>query len=373
MPQTTSHTTARDTKDHPAPERIHQLKHDSSVLAIAVDHEFIFAGTHDGEILAWSLDTFQLVHRIQAHKRSVLCLALSTTSNASAAAACAEPSPPSSPAAEAATPEKPKTLLFSSAGDAIISVWCPSTLKRLYEIYSPHDVGDVFSVAYSPQNDTVYMGAQNTTIQWVSLNDPAARALHDSSKHPDRRYHRFFDSKAVGGSSTPRRSDQRWGQIPRAQTILEIDDESMHEFAHYGYVYCMLMARAPTVRVEPDEDVLISGGGDGTIKLWRLPRREAAVDGSEERAPSGIKEIMVLGIDEGDSVLSLAVDGSFLYSGRINGVIELWDLDTKQKLRVIKAHRADVMTLQLQWGLLWSAAANGSATVSSSVFLQHPS
>ncbi|KAL8285851.1 hypothetical protein RB601_005981 [Gaeumannomyces tritici] len=365
MPPMTSLAAARDAKEHPpAPERIHQLKHDSSVLAIAVDDEFIFAGTHDGEILAWSLDTFQLVHRIQAHKRSVLCLTLSTASSASAAAAaCAEPPSESSPTAEAASSEKPQALLFSSAGDAIISVWCPRTLKRLYEIYSPHDVGDVFSVAYSPQNDTVYIGAQNTTIQWVSLNDPAARALHESSKHPDRRYHRFFDSKAVGGSSTPRRSDQRWDQIPRAQTVLEIDEESIHEFAHYGYAYCMLMARAPTVRVEPDEDVLISGGGDGTIKLWRLRSREAAANGSEEHASTtGIQEIMVLGIDEGESVLSLAVDGSFLYSGKIHGVIELWDLDTKQKLRVIKAHRADVMTLQLQWGFLWSAAANGSAT-----------
>jgi di- and tripeptidase len=146
--------------------------------------------------------------------------------------------------------------------------------------------------------------------------------------------------------------------------VLEIDDQSVREFAHFGYVYCMLMARAPTIRVEPDEDVLISGGGDGTIKLWRLPSHEDTTNGAGGHPSAGIQEIMMLGTDEGESVLSLAIDGSFLYSGKIDGVIELWDLDTKQKLRVIKAHRADVMTLQMQWGFLWSAAANGSATVS---------
>ena len=53
----------------------------------------------------------------------------------------------------------------------------------------------------------------------------------------------------------------------------------------------------------------------------------------------------------------------FLYSGKLEGFIELWDLDTKQKLRVIKAHNDDVMTLQMGWGYLWSASAVGTACV----------
>lgn len=342
-----------------SPERIHQLKHDSSVLALAVNDEFIYAGTHDGEILVWSLGTFQLVQRVQAHKRSVLCLFLSSPTDKDTT------KPSSSDDASEPQESRPSSLLFSSAGDAIISVWCPRTLKRLYEIYSSHDVGDVFSVAYSSQNDTVYIGAQNTSIQWVRLNDPEARVLHESAQHPDRRYHRFFDSKAVGGTSTPRRNDDRFSMIPKAQSVLEISQGAIHQFAHFGYVYCMLISRGPTVRVGQDEDVLISGGGDGTIKLWRLAHHAKTTDGSVQTgAEEGIEEIMVLGTDEAESVLSLAIDGSFLYSGKLDGVIELWDLDTKQKLRVIKAHDADVMTLQIRWGLLWSAAANGVATVS---------
>ena len=154
------------------PDQIHELNHDSSVLALAVSDDYIFAGTHDGEIAVWSLGSFELVHTIQAHKRTVLCLFLSTTGDS--------------------------PLLFSSAGDAVISVWCPKTFKRLYEIYSTFDVGDMFSVAYSAQYETVYMGAQNASIQWVNLKDPKRRVMQDSEKHPDRRYHRFFDSKEIG-------------------------------------------------------------------------------------------------------------------------------------------------------------------------------
>ncbi|KAM5356828.1 hypothetical protein ACJ41O_003474 [Fusarium nematophilum] len=314
------------------PDLIHSLSHASTVLALAVSpqHETIYAGTQDGEIVAWSLGTFHQVHRVQAHKRSVLSLALSPDAS----------------------------LLFSSAGDPIINVWDPKTLTRLYEIYGSYDVGDIFCTAYSPQHETLYIGAQNATIQWVGLNDATARVSPESQQHPDRRNHRFFDSKAVGGTSTPRRNDDRWGLIPKAQTVLEMHSGCVRNFAHYGYVYCMLMAKGPTVEVGADDDVLISGAGDGTIKLWSLGHPA----GEDEEHVGGIQEIMTLGSDDAESVLSLALDSSFLYAGKLDGIVELWDLDTAQRLRVIKAHDCDIMSIQMGWGYLWTAATNGWAS-----------
>ena len=316
------------------PELVHSLNHTSTVLALAVSaqHECIYAGTQDGEIVAWSLGTFHQIHRVQAHKRSVLSLSLSPDGS----------------------------LLFSSAGDPIINVWDPNTLNRLYEVYGTYDVGDIFCTAYSPQHETLYLGAQNASIQWIGLKDESARVSPDSQQHPDRRNHRFFDSKAVGaGTSTPRRNDDRWALIPKAQTVLEIDAGSVRNFAHYGYVYCMLMAKGPTVEVDDDEEVLISGAGDGTIKLWSLGHAEG------DEHPGGIEEIMTLGSDDAESILSLALDGSFLYAGKLDGIVELWDLDTAQRLRVIKAHDCDIMSLQMGWGYLWTAATNGWASVGS--------
>ncbi|KAI0173490.1 glutathione degradosome [Hypoxylon sp. FL1284] len=314
---------------HTTPQLHHSLKHDNSVLALVVGNDCIYAGTQNGEIVVWQLGTFEKIHHIQAHKRSVMCLFLSDDGS----------------------------LLFSSASDPIVNVWCPRSMNRIYEIYSTSDsFGDIFSVSYSSQHETVYYGAQNTSIQWVSLKDPSRRVSHDSPNHPDRRNHRFFDSRAVGGASTPRPTDERYDLIPRSHTVLETDKRASMLFAHFGYVYCMLVTKGSTAHTEPDEDVLISGGGDGTIKVWKLGGREIGPDGYEK----GIEEIMVLGEEDAISVMSLALDGSFLYSGRLGGKIELWDLDTKQRLRAIKAHRGDVMALQMGWGYLWSASRAGT-------------
>jgi di- and tripeptidase len=304
------------------PELAHHLQNDSSILALAVGERFIYAGTQDGEIVVWSLASFELVLRIQAHTRAVLCLFLSADGQ----------------------------LLFSSAGDAIVNAWCPVNLKRIYHIYSTYDVGDVFSVAYSQKFQTVYLGAQNTSIQWCSLKDSSTRPRPNPESHPDRRNHRFFDSVQHGGTSTPRPVPSR--AAVNDGEVVEIDKAHMKHYAHFGYVYCMLLVRGVTRMVESEEEVLISGGGDGTIKIWKLAH------GNQD-----IKELACLGEDDAESVLSMAVDGSFLYSSKLEGVVELWDLDTKQKLRVIKAHRGDVMTLQMGWGFLWSAGSTGFARV----------
>jgi di- and tripeptidase len=240
-------------------------------------------------------------------------------------------------------------------------------MKRLYEIYSMYDVGDIFSVAYCARLDTVYVGAQDTSIQWVSLNDAKAVVAQDSDRHPYRRYHPFFDSKAVGGTSTPRTVDEKLSLVPKAQAVLEMDSSNVLKYAQNGYVYCMLVAKGPTMLVDADEEVLITGGGEGSIKVWRLGEGTAGQEKTDDYDPSKyIKEIMCLGTEDFLSVMAIAVDGSFLYAGKLKGTIELWDLDTKQKLRVIKAHQGDVMSLNMAWGCLWSASARGSAAVCSS-------
>ncbi|KAK0707847.1 hypothetical protein B0H67DRAFT_497087 [Lasiosphaeris hirsuta] len=321
-----------------APEQLQELRHDGSVLAIAVSDEYIFSGTSNGEIAVWSLGTYQLVQTIQAHKHSILCLFLT----------------------------EDRKYLFSSACEPIISVWCPKTFNRLYEIYSTYDVGDVFSVAYSAQRGTVYFGTQTQDIQWACLNDPSIQVSQDSTSHPDKRQHRFFDSHAVGGTSTPRRTEEHYALIPRAQTVLEVDSGAVRQYAHYGWIFCMKIAKGPSVLVDVDEEVLVSGGGDGTIKLWKLSD-EGPEYGGGERVVGDIEELMVLGEDDSESVMSLEIDGSFLYAGKLGGIIELWDIDTKQKLRVIKAHDGNVNTVRMSFGLLWSASTGGSASKHSTV------
>jgi len=224
----------------------------------------------------------------------------------------------------------------------------------------------VFSVAYSSELQTVYLGAQNTSIQvglrkrlvklllmvvkWYDLAQKDSRPPLDPTSHPSHRNHRFFDSKGPGGLSTPRPASSKELRAEGGQ-VLEIDKDDIMQFAHYGYVYCMLLARGIS-RDDADSEVLISGGGDGTIKLWSL----------HIHASRAIQEVCTLENGD-DSVLALAIDGTFLYSGRLEGDINVWDLDTRQLIRSVKAHSADVLTLAATKSLIFSGGSNGYAKV----------
>ncbi|KAF2434234.1 beta-Ala-His dipeptidase [Tothia fuscella] len=303
------------------PSLSHRLKHNRSILAIVVSKNCIFAGTEDGEILVYCLDTYKRIDVIEGHRGSVLALALS----------------------------EDETLLFSGAGDRFVNVWSTKTLRRVYSTYSTYDIGDVFCVSYSSQLETVYLGAQNTTIQWYDLKEKDLRPLPKSTFHPHFREDRFFDSLGPGGVRSPRPeahinepSDAKGGQD------LEIHKQHIHQFAHFGYVYCMLLAKG--LRDDPTEEVLISGGGDGAINLWTLNKKGGAIS-----ALCKLED----GRDEGESVLSLALDGSFLYSGRLDGEINVWDLETKQLVRSLKTKTGDILALSVGGGYLFSAGVTG--------------
>ena len=133
---------------------------------------------------------------------------------------------------------------------------------------------------------------------------------------------------------------------------LEIDKEHLIQYAHYGYVYCMLLARG--LSDDPEVETLMTGGGDGTIKLW-------CIGNDGDKSPT--KPCL---LENGDnSVLTMALDGLVLYSGRLEGNVDVWDLDTRQLIRTVKVHSADVLTLAVGHGLIFSGAANGVAKVSS--------
>lgn len=79
----------------PTPTLFHKVKSQKSILALLVSASKIFAGTQCGDLLVWSLEAFDLLSDIHAHRGSVLCLCLAADNK----------------------------LLFSSAGDAIVNVY----------------------------------------------------------------------------------------------------------------------------------------------------------------------------------------------------------------------------------------------------------
>ena len=114
----------------------------------------------------------------------------------------------------------------------------------------------------------------------------------------------------------------------------------------------MVLARG-SVHGENSDETLITGGGDGTIKMWRLT----------ENVNSGAIRCFATMENGDNSVLSMALDGTFLYSGRLEGDVDVWDLDTRQLIRTVNAHAADVLTITVGPHLIFTGGSNGWAKV----------
>ncbi|KAL9107434.1 MAG: hypothetical protein Q9187_008425 [Circinaria calcarea] len=196
--------------------------------------------------------------------------------------------------------------------------------------------------------DTIYLGAQNTSIQWYDLSSKDCRPLPNLTAHPTQRNHRFFDSTGPGGVRSPRPMETEESRAHGGQ-ILEIDKADILQYAHYGYVYCMLLAKG-LCNSDAGKETLLSGGGDGTINVWKLGEKPGAAIQHFAKLENG-----------DDSILTMALDGTLLYSGRLGGEINVWDLDTCQLIRQVKAHNTDVLTLAVGHGLIFSGGANGYA------------
>lgn len=191
--------------------------------------------------------------------------------------------------------------------------------------------------------------------QWYDLKEKDSRPRPLLTSHPSERKDRFFDSAGPGGVLTPRPNgaESKLRDAVGGQN-LEIEKQDVRQFAHYGYVYCMLLGKG-ILPEAPEEEVLVSGGGDGRIVLWRI----------DTQKKGAISEICILedGREEGESILSLAREGSFLYSGRFGGEVNVWDLETRQVVRSLKARTGDVLTLSLGGGLLFAGGVEGLVQV----------
>ncbi|EHA19495.1 hypothetical protein ASPNIDRAFT_178656 [Aspergillus niger ATCC 1015] len=303
----------------------HRVQASRSVLALVLDNECVFAGLQGGDIVAWSLETYDLVLSVHAHQESVLDLFLSEDGE----------------------------LLFSSGGDSIVNVWSTRTFDRLYSIHSHHDVGDIFAVAYSSSLKTIYCGGQNTSIQWCDISQTDAASTQRSAAQLSKRTHRFFDSKGPDGSRAPRSDPGADGVHPGGQ-VLTFKRDHHRLFSHHGYIYTMLLVRG-LIEQAPNEEVLLTGAGDGVVKLWRLDQAK------DNAVPSQIAKLQ-----NGDPVLSIAVEGSFLYCGLAGGALNIWNLDSHQLVKRISMHTGDLWAVDIIHGVAVCGDSNGVIKVDSS-------
>lgn len=101
----------------------------------------------------------------------------------------------------------------------------------------------------------------------------------------------------------------------------------------------------------PTEEVLLSGAGDGVVKLWRLGQ-------DANTTPTQMAKLQ-----NGDPVLSIAVDGSFLYCGLAGGALNIWNLDSHQLVKRITRHTGDLWAVDIIRGIAVCGDSNGIVKV----------
>ncbi|KAI8379206.1 WD40-repeat-containing domain protein [Radiomyces spectabilis] len=289
---------------------------DSSVLSLAASRRYLFSGSQSSKIHVWDLQTFTLINILDGHRGSVLGLTLSDD----------------------------QQWLFSCSGDGTVRVWDTETLKCAYLIQSCHDVGDIFSIVYSEQSNMFFFGSQNTSIQWYDFADPQT---HGSSTDVpiipitprNSQKSKFFENHDDG-------DDSRNGDSDVIQCVIR--EKNVYLNAHDGYVYCLLHSTdVPNI----DGEVLISGSGDGDVKIWSIKSGE-------------LHHLKTLKGNSDMGVLSLALsEDGYLFCGVQGGDVQIWDLETYQLIRSMMAHADDVLSIAIKQPGLISASADGTIKV----------
>ena len=119
----------------------------------------------------------------------------------------------------------------------------------------------------------------------------------------------------------------------------------------------MILAQALHRNRDAETQVLVTGGGDGTIKIWSLCELETAGMVPIHK----FKNISA-------SVLSLAHNGVFLYAGLANGRVQVYNLDSQQLVQKVNVGSGDVTTVQVMDGVAFCGTSNGLLKVCASIW-----
>lgn len=302
------------------PIMVHKWSQDISLLSVVVSpkRNLMFCGTQDSKIVVFDLDTYTKKYELKSHFGSVLCLTISLDEN----------------------------FLFSGGSDSTVKIYDLTTMEETHTIYSLMDIGDVFSIAFSDQLNTVFFGTQNASILYAHLKSISPK--DDASFLPLNRPDKFFDSPSVSGLL--HQSQNKTNKFSHTTTnLIEIPSLNIIRYAHNGFIYALkLIKRNPRYDFfngipEDVEEILISTGGDGLIKIWGLQ--------------NGLNLIKTL--DNEESTLSITLNQSYLYCGLTNGQVRVWDLSTFQHLRTIQSDEEDIFAMSIYNDCLFKGTKSG--------------
>jgi non-specific serine/threonine protein kinase len=113
------------------------------------------------------------------------------------------------------------------------------------------------------------------------------------------------------------------------------------------------------VALSTDGTLLASGGLDGTVKLWAVVPASGTAphpEGTGYRIPAGRLLATLQGHSSGAWGVALSGDGRLVASGSQDGAVRLWETESGRLLATLRGHT----------GLLWSVALSGDGLLAAS-------
>ncbi|CDO95295.1 unnamed protein product [Kluyveromyces dobzhanskii CBS 2104] len=340
------------------PKQLHKWSHDFCILSTVTfpRKKLLFAGTQDSKILCIDLSTYNLIHTIH--------LGASDETNTRSSVLCL-------------TKSKDEQYLFSGGADSLVRAWSVGcnvhdyslNVKEIVTIYSLVDIGDIFSLAYIDDLDLVVFGSQNTSLLFVPNVFKQNNVKKDYTMLPHLRFDKFFDSKGPQQQANRGPTDASEPLSSRCSSlslhdeetsvqILQVPSSNILPFAHNGFVYSIVKLESHRnslpvyLDLKPGIQYIISGGGDGTSKLWSLH-----VDSADQQSA---KICFVTELDNQEPVLTQFVEFPFLYVGLTDGLLKIWDLNTNQLVSTLQSDdTSDISSLAVCQDQIFASQKDG--------------
>ncbi len=340
-------------------------------LAYCKEPDQLLTGSRDGSIRRWDRLKKQVLARWWAHPAYVTRLqvspdgkwALSYGGGVIAECSIADGSPRlkwerhTQPVQCVAA--LPDNRVVSGSADGTLRVWDIVSGRSLTTIRNTNLVA--WTLATSPDGTRIAAGCKDGVIREFAAND--GRLLRELQGHTGYvRSVQYFKDGLV--SSADDGSIRFWNSTGvELQRVIEGDLAARD--GHRGGVL--------SVAVSPDGDALLSGGRDGTMRLWRVRdgKQVAVFDqhrgwveavafaGDNHRAVSASRDgvlrlwnletkKLLAEINVGGAVTAMAcsVDGSRAHVS-LSGNVACWDLVNAKQIAALKGHNGAVTSLTL--------------------------